>query len=91
MKYNGIEFTSDRLIDLAMAQLGQSQGDVDFDFSERLTQQSIAYSLIAIGQELKKFNDRIDEDRKSESRTIDEDIRRGFIRIEEKIIGSSEQ
>ena len=51
----------------------------------------IGQTLIVLAKELKKFNDRIDEDRKSESRTIDEDIRRGFIRIEEKIIGSSEQ
>ena len=88
MKYNGIEFTSDRLIDLAMENLDRSQGEVNFDFSARLTQQSIAYSLIAIGQELKKFNDQSDEDRKSELRTIDEDIRRGLKGFERYFLGS---
>jgi len=57
MKYNGIEWTSDRLINLAMENLDRSQGDVPFDHSTRLIQQSIAYSLIAIGQELKRAND----------------------------------
>jgi len=39
-------------------------GDVlDNHHADWLLQESIAYSLIAIGQELKKFNDRIDKDR----------------------------
>ena len=58
-----MKIPSEDFLNLALENLNNSQG-VDFDFSARLTQQSIAYSLIAIGQELKKFNDRIDKDRK---------------------------
>ena len=48
--------TYDRLIDNAMTSLDRAGGDVDSDFSGRLTQQSIAYALIAIAQELHKIN-----------------------------------
>ena len=44
--------TYDRLIDNAMTSLDRAGGDVDSDFSGRLTQQAIAYALIVIAQEL---------------------------------------
>ena len=50
--------TTEQLINNAMQHLDQSQDDVDGGFSGRLTQQSIAYSLIAIAQELHKVNER---------------------------------
>ena len=50
--------TYDRLIDNAMTNLDRAGGDVDRDFSGRLTQQSIAYAMIAIAQELHKMNER---------------------------------
>ena len=53
-----MNLTTEQLIRNALEYLDRSQGDVDFDFSERLTQQSIAYSLIAIAQELHKVNER---------------------------------
>ena len=53
-----MKLTYDRLIDNAMTSLDRAGGDVDFDFSGRLTQQSIAYALIAIAQELHKVNER---------------------------------
>ena len=49
--------TFERLIDNAMTSLDRAGGDVDSDFSGRLTQQSIAYSMIAIAQELHRMNE----------------------------------
>ena len=49
--------TFERLIDNAMTSLDRAGGDVDSDFSGRLIQQSIAYSMIAIAQELHRMND----------------------------------
>ena len=53
-----MNLTTEQLINNAMQHLDQSQGDVDGGFSGRLTQQSIAYSLLAIAQELHKINER---------------------------------
>ena len=50
--------TNEQLLRNAMEYLDRSQGDVDSDFSGRLTQQSIAYATIAIAQELHKVNER---------------------------------
>ena len=53
-----MNLTIEQLLRNAMEHLDRAQGDVDFDFSGRLAQQSIAYSLIAIAQELHKVNER---------------------------------
>ena len=52
-----MNLTTEQLINNAMQHLDQSQGDVDGGFSGRLTQQSIAYSLIAIAQSLHWINE----------------------------------
>ena len=51
-------FTTERLIREAEDNLGSAQGDIGGgDFGDKLTQLSIAYSLLAIAQELKRHND----------------------------------
>ena len=53
-----MNLTTEQLINNAMQHLDRSQGDVDSDISGRMMQQSIAYSLIAIAQELHKAGER---------------------------------
>jgi hypothetical protein len=48
---------SENLIITAESLLNRSDGDVDFDYSGRLVQQSIAYSLLAIAKELHRSNE----------------------------------
>ena len=53
-----MKITNETLLRNAFEHLDRAQGDVDFDFSGRLAQQSIAYSLIAIADSLFKINER---------------------------------
>ena len=57
-KENKVSFTTERLIREAEDKLGSAQGDSGGgDFGDKLVQLSIAYSLLAIAQELKRHND----------------------------------
>ena len=53
-----MKITTEQLLRNAFEHLDRAQGDVDFDLSGRLAQQSIAYSLIVIAESLHKINER---------------------------------
>ncbi len=58
------QLSTEVILDHARNSLVNAGGDVhDKHHADWLLQESIAYSLIAIAQELKKFNDRADWDR----------------------------
>lgn len=81
-----MNISTETLLGHANTSLNNAGGDVrDRRHSEWLIRESIAYSLIAIGQELKKFNDRIDQDRKTEMEEIDKDIQRGVNQVDKDL------
>jgi hypothetical protein len=70
-------FKFEQLMEWARINIDKAEG-FDVEYSAAHVNISMAYTLIAIAQELKKFNDRIDEAREPEKKTIGDDIRRGI-------------
>jgi hypothetical protein len=64
-----MKITTEQLLLNAFEHLDRAQGDVDFDFSGRLAQQSIAYSLIVIADSLHKINERQERIQERKERT----------------------